>query len=294
MPHILKNENLKVTIDLPNEGYKAARFDYTGKITSVRFQGVPITTTEQLNAATEDYSGKGFYNEFGIDSALDYNEIKAGEWFHKIGIGLLRKDDDKYQFNKNYEIRPANFTTQIASNSIFITCESESTNGYAYVLKKEIVLHDSSFTIHYFLENTGVKSIETTEYNHNFITINNEFIGGNYSVNFPFEIQPKLFDEYVNPENCVEFRENLMAFNKNPNEQFFFSKMNTENSVLAHWELKNRKQNIGISETGNFNTKKVNLWGWKHVISPELFYDISLSSNESTEWNRKYAFFNIQ
>jgi len=44
--------------------------------------------------------------------------------------------------------------------------------------------------------------------------------------------------------------------------------------VAAFWELINTKNKIGISETGSFNTTRVNLWGWKHVISPELFYDI--------------------
>ena len=202
MPHILKNENLEISIDLPNEGYKATRFDYTGKITRVKFRGIPITTTEQLNAPTEDYLGKGFYNEFGIDSALGYDEIKADVWFHKIGVGLLRKDDEIYQLNKNYETNPADFQVKIAASNITIYCKSERINGYSYVLRKKIELHESSFTIHYCLENTGNKKIETTEYNHNFIAIDNELIGADYFLKFPFKIQPSLFEEVVNLFDC--------------------------------------------------------------------------------------------
>ncbi|MFT7071032.1 MAG: hypothetical protein ACJAZY_003936, partial [Spirosomataceae bacterium] len=93
MPHLLKNDNLEISIDFPAEGYKSSRFDYTGKITTVMFRGTTIVTTEQLNSPNEDYLGKGLYNEFGIDSALGYNEAAKDEWFHKVGVGLLRKDD---------------------------------------------------------------------------------------------------------------------------------------------------------------------------------------------------------
>ena len=34
---------------------------------------------------------KGFNNKFGVDSALGLVEAKIGEWFHKIGVGLLKK-----------------------------------------------------------------------------------------------------------------------------------------------------------------------------------------------------------
>ena len=63
--------------------------------------------------------------------------------------------------------------------------------------------------------------------------------------------------------------------------------------VDAAWELLHHKHKIGISETANFKTNKVNLWGWKHVISPELFIPIFIQPGESTEWSRTYKVFNI-
>lgn len=293
MPHILKNKHLEIKIDLPTEGYKSSRFDYSGKITEIKFKGISVAGTEQLNAPNQDYLGKGFYNEFGIDSALGYDETKEGDWFHKIGVGLLKKDDEIYQFNKAYEIRPAHFSIQTDPDNIVISCKSASVNGYSYFLRKKISLQENSFKISYFLENTGDKHIDTTEYNHNFITINNELMGSSYELRFPFELRANSFEEYVNPEGCVEFTSNSISFDKNPNEQFFFSKMNGKTSVPAHWELLNHKHKIGIIETGSFNTKRINLWGWKHVISPELFFEISLKPNEVAEWDRNYKLFNI-
>ena len=61
MSHILKNKNLEILIDLPNENYNFSRFDWTGKITKVKFQNVPVSTIEEINSEHEDYYGKGFY-----------------------------------------------------------------------------------------------------------------------------------------------------------------------------------------------------------------------------------------
>lgn len=287
MSHILKNKNLEIRIDAPFENYNFSRFDWTGKIVEVRFQNILLSSVERTDAQNENHIGKGFYNEFGIDSALGFEEAKIGEWFHKIGVGLLKKEDDQYLFSKSYEIRPAKFKTTAESNKITIECKSETINGYSYVLKKEVELHESSFTIKYYLENTGDIEIHTHEYVHNFTAINRS-IGEDYMLNFPFDLKPNLFGETVNPEGKVEIGENEIKFNGPPKEQFFFSNLTGSEIVDATWELLHLKHKIGIRETGDFQCNKVNLWGWKHVISPELFIEINIKPGESKEWSRIY------
>jgi hypothetical protein len=293
MPHILKNNNLKLRLDLPLENYRHARFDWTGKIAQVSFQNIPLSSVERTDCENEDLFGKGFYNEFGIDTALGFDDATVGGWFHKIGVGLLKKDNNQYLFNKNYEIKPAKFNSSTESNKITISCRSEAINGYSYVLKKEIELFDSSFTIKYYLENTGVKDIITNEYAHNFIAKHNDSIGNKYVLKFPFPIKPELFGETVNPEQKVTIGQQEIKFSGSHKEQFFFSNLSGTENVVAKWELINQKFKIGISETGSFQTKKVNLWGWKHVISPELFFNISIKPGQSTTWSRTYTVFRL-
>ena len=98
MPHILKNRNVEIFIDLPKENYSFSRFDWTGKIVKVSFQDIPVSTVERTNDENEHIFGKGFYNEFGIDSALGFDDVEIGDWFHKIGVGLLKKNTDQYSF----------------------------------------------------------------------------------------------------------------------------------------------------------------------------------------------------
>lgn len=293
MAFILKNKNLEIHIDSPEENYNLSRFDWTGKIVKVLFRNILVSSSENKDSQDNHDLGKGFYNEFGIDTALGYDETEIGDWFHKIGVGLLKKDDKPYFFRNQYEIKPANFEIISESNRLQIICKSEAVNGYSYLLRKEIVLEDSGFVIKYYLENRGQKDINTNEYVHNYIAINKEAIGKNYVLKFPFDIKPELFGETVNPENKVNIGRNEINFNGSPEEQFFFSNLSGTENVKATWELINSKNTIGIVETTSFQTNRVNLWGWGHVISPELFITLDVKPGQSTEWSRNYKIFQV-
>lgn len=294
MTHKLKNKNLEIAIDLPLANYNFSRFDWSGKIISVKYKGISVSSVEKLNDDDQTKSGEGFYNEFGIDAAIGYDETKEGDWFHKIGVGLLKKEGKEYLFNKKYEIQPAKFDVAAQLDKIIISCKSQIVNGYSYELRKEIELLESGFIIKYHLKNTGNKTINTTEYVHNFIAVNNDFISGDYILKFPFDIKPELFEATVNPEGKVEIGQNGITFNGTPSEQFFFSNISGGENIDAAWEILNTKNKIGISETGSFKTTKVNVWGWKHVISPELFFDIRVEPGKEIEWSRMYKIFEIK
>ena len=55
MTHILKSNNLKVAIDFPLENYKGSRFDWSGKISSIRFENLPLTTIEDTESKDVDF-----------------------------------------------------------------------------------------------------------------------------------------------------------------------------------------------------------------------------------------------
>lgn len=293
MGHLLKNKNIEIKIDFPLENYNFSRFDWTGKIVDVKFKGIPLATLEDPSCRNENLFGKGFYNEFGIDTALGFEETKIGKWFHKIGVGILKKEDSNYEFHKPYTIKPAEFRTTAKANSLIIDCISAKVNGYSYELRKEIELQEAGFTINYHLVNTGNKAIHTTEYSHNFIAIDNDVIGANYVLNFPFDLKRQFFGETVNPESAVVIGPNTINFNSVPTAPFFFSNLSGEERVKSAWELLHLRTKVGIRENSNFTTDKINLWGWKHVVSPEVFFEINIGPGESSEWTRRYEMFQV-
>ena len=293
MAHILKNNHLELHIDAPTENYSCTRFDWTGKISQLKFQNIPLTTIENTDLINTACFGKGFYNEFGIDTPLGFHETAIGGWFHKIGIGLLKKENEQYLFHKKYAVKPAKFSVSTEANAVIIHCTSEAFNGYSYKLTKEIKLYSSSFTIKYTLHNTGEKEIVTDEYVHNFMATDNALKGKEYALEFPFKLEPPLFDETVNTEQKVTIGSNRITFEETPKEQFFFSNLSGGKLENAAWTLLNSNTKIGIQETGNFQTNKINLWGWGHVISPELFFKINIKAGKSLEWTRTFEVFKI-
>lgn len=289
MPHILKNKNIEIHIDEPLENYKSSRFDWTGKITKVKFQDISVSTQEDINSKNEHQLGKGFYNEFGFANPIGYEEAEIGGWFHKIGVGILQKEAKAFVKNQNYQLKPADFKIISKTNHrIIIQCKSVSLHDYSYVLTKEIKICKHGFKIDYTLENTGKKEIITDEYIHNFIAIDNDFIGDSYQLKFPFDIKPSLFIETVNPEKKVIVKQKEINFNKTPEKPFFFSNLSGNEKVNASWELTNLRNKITIRETGDFITNKVNLWGCKHVTSPELYFNIELKPGKSSKWSRNF------
>lgn len=293
MTYILKNKNLELHIDDPNENYNFSRFDWSGKITQLKYKGIPFSVNERTDNHIENDFGKGFYNEFGMDTALGFEEAEIGGWFHKIGIGYLKKDSDSYDFTKKYKILPADFTIESNDNYIKITCTTKEINGYSYVLIKSFSLIEAGFQIDYSLENTGEKDIINEEYTHNFLAINNDIMSENYELNFPFNLDSSTFYSLVNPEQKVEIFSDKFAFNGTPNDQFFFSNLVDNKQIANQWKLIHKQLKLGIQESTSFTTDKVNLWGWQHVISPELFCKIFVKSRETYQWKRVYKVFEI-
>lgn len=287
MPCTLKNQFINLQIDLPKENYQSSRFDWTGKIVNVAYKGVNITGHE-LPDENSLNQGLGLYNEFGIDLPLGFKEVAVGDWFHKIGVGLLQKQGPVYDFKTVHEILPAHFEVHPGTDHVTFTCTSPPSRDYAYVLKKEIQLRESGFVISYELTNTGNKAINTNEYVHNFIAFNDQLINESYSLDLPFKTEPSLFIEAVNPEELANIGERCISFLGQPSKPFFFSNLTGGVSVNAQWTLVNKQQKISLSEIGSFKTTSVNLWGWSHVISPELFFEVDAKPGESIAWARRY------
>ena len=293
MSHILKNKHLEIHIDEPLENYNFSRFDWSGKISKLTCKDITLTTTERSDDVDQNQFGKALYNEFGIEGALGFHKVEQGDWFHKIGIGLLKKDTKNYDFMHYYKVKPAQFSVTKEMDSINLTCISDFYLGYAYRLNKKIELLENGFKISYELINTGEKEIHTSEYVHNFLGFNKDPMNPSYILNFPFDIDQNTFNESVNNEGKIKVNRNGFGFKDIPIDQFFFSNISGNNSVNASWELLHKKLKISLKESTNFKTNKINLWGWQHVMSPELFHTIYLKPNESTSWHRTYTIRNI-
>lgn len=289
MAFTLSNKNITLQVEAPFEQYHFPRFDQTSKITSVHFQGISIAGKERPRDQDNAIHGRGFYSEFGIQAAPGFASTKVGDWFHKIGVGLLKKDGNTYNFLHPYAFEPASFSHETALEKLTTVCKSPMVNGIAYTLQKQIALQQNGFSIVSSLKNTGLKPIATAEYNHNFISLNRASLSHQYRLIFPFLLVPKKFDELINLERKVHFFKNEVHLEGQPEEPFFMSNLSANQQVEATWTLEHLAHQLTIREHLNHQTNHVNLWGWKHVISPELFHNINIKPGEAATWTRQYT-----
>lgn len=293
MSVILSNSKLKIEIQKPGEKYKGSRFDWTGQITQITYKNKHTFCTNETEVIEKrDLLGRGLYNEFGIDEPIGYNECSVGELYPKIGVGMLVRDSvGEYDFYSPHEVHPALFSISNDTNSAKFTSKSPVINGYGFELEKTIQIIDNSILINYKLVNIGSKPFSTNEYIHNFLSINDRKLNSDYVLKFPKNLQQ--VGEVVNPESKIVFSEREITWSSELKEQFFFSLIQECNADGASWQLENLQDKIGIMESCSFKPQRVNLWGNKHVVSPEIFFKINLKPNESVIWQRKYEIYEL-
>lgn len=282
----LENDRLKVEIQEPGSFYKGPRFDWTGFITQITLDGdINYCVPERLEEE-KGTGGFGLCNEFGIDLPIGYDEIEVDELFPKVGVGLLKKDqDDAYDFFRNYEVLPLEVKVSQIDNSITFETTNYSPMGYGYHLFKEVAIVDNQLIINYTLKNVGKYPIHTNEYSHNFIGINNQLIGEDYHLKMP---RMKNMDVEL---GSISRSGDRLTWPATPDGDFYAHIDWDMTKGTYNWDLFHDKIGAGIRERSEFQTAKVALWGTSHVVCPEVFIDIKINPNEIKSWKRVYEFY---
>lgn len=290
----LKNKDIELQVEKAGEKYRSSRFDWNGFVSSLKFHGVELLGQEkprfQRNPAIY---GRGLQNEFGINKCIGYNDCAVGEWFPKIGTGWLKKDDKPYFFYTQYELEELSFASKVTGDSEAIfACDSGERNGYAYRYTKQITLENSGFSITYSLENKGKKTLDTNEYVHNFLCIGAQRIDCPYSLSFPWKLDPSRFAETNNPDGILLPNGNRIEVTGKTGKQFYLGGLSAgatkKSGLAAEWVLEHTGKKIRLEEKSPFEPEAVHLWGWKSVISPEVFISVRAEPGKTVTWKRVY------
>ncbi len=293
MALLLKNDTLLLQLERPGERYTGSRFDWNGLVSSVQFRDIELLGQEkprfQRNPAR---FGRGLHNEFGIKTAVGYDDCAPGDWFPKIGTGWLKRDESPYFFYTDYPLDPLSFEDSTdGPDAVIFSCDSGRRNGYEYRYTKRISLSENGFVIAYTLENRGEKRIETDEYVHNFLNFGGNRISPGYAVRFSWTIEDVALTERVDPDDILSLSGDTVHFTGRARNQFYLGGLTggktAADGVSAAWRLE--RSGVYLSEQGNFSPAAVHVWGWKHVVSPEVFFAFSVEPGETVSWERMYT-----
>ncbi len=283
--------------DADNGYYRATRFDWSGVIASLEFQGHSFfgvwfprydpKINDAITGPVEEYRT----NEI---SALGYEEAKPGENFIRIGVGLVKKPDEAaYQQFKTYDIvSSGKWSVKTAPDSVEFSQElSDPVSGYAYAYQKIVRLakNQPRLIIEHRLRNTGRKTIETNVYNHGFFVIDNQPSGPDFTVKFPFDVKATSdlhgLAEVTGKE--LHYLKELPAGPQVHSQLTGFG--NTAKDY--DFRVENRKTGAGVHITGDHPLSKIDFWSPRTTVCPEAYIEMKIEPGKESRWSITYDFY---
>jgi hypothetical protein len=297
----ISNGVVVAKLHLPDTGqgsYQATRFDWAGIVYSLQYKGHEYfgrwyerhdpKIHDAITGPVEEF----FYN----NSALGYDTAKPGGTFIRIGVGVLRRPANETVFRRfgTYEIvDPGKRTIDKKPDSIEFTQELKGPDGYSYVYRKtvRVVKGKPELVLEHSLKNTGQKAIETSVYDHNFFVIDNEVVGPDIVIQYPFE--PKAV---VDLKGLAEIRGHEFVYRRELEKgQTVQSEINGfgETSKDYDMRIENRKSGAGVRITGDRPIEKINFWSIRTVACPEPYVHMNIEPGREFKWRIGYEFYTL-
>lgn len=312
-PICLASRRLSVEIAWPGTAYSGTRFDWTGFVTQVTLDDLHTFCVPESLVPGQGTGGIGICNEYGIDIGTGYAEAGEKDLFPKFGIGLLEHGPKaEYSFwDHRAIVEPFPIEISQTETSATFTVGPVECRGYAARLVKTLTVMDNRLEIAYRMENTGSKPIHTNEYVHNFIGINNQPLGPEYTVKFPYPVRFEKFsppargwlkfvpgfvrEKLMQPHAAkmtepLEVANDRISIKHTPESPFYCRMTGFGQTDQPQWELRRLSGDVSMREYDDFTPCRVAMWGTTHVISVEVFIDIDLQPGQSLSWTRKLEF----
>lgn len=294
----LRSGELSAVVFLPDAQsgyYRGARFDWGGIVGCASLHGHTFfgewfdryepTISDAVTGPAEEFRHP--------TSELGYDDAKPGDPFLKIGVGLLRRVDEKpYFFGTSYPIVDGGkWTVKTRKDSITFRQEVHSTFGYAYVYEKTLTLDGKGnvLTLSHTLRNTGQKPLDTAVYNHDFFMLDGQPTGPGMELRLPFVPVPdkplpataEIDGKTIRVAAPLEPRRGLGAYITG-----FSDKVSD-----FDFTFEDKTHGLGVQETGDSPLVKMYLWATPKTFCPEGYIGIQVASGATQSWMMRYRFF---
>lgn len=291
----LKSDRLRLEIAGPGEApNNRFRFDRAAYVMDVILDGsVHFGASEPKNLSHPCSGGQGFCSEIRFDPS---REAKIGEYFPKLGVGLIRKEDDeKYIFHRAYkDVKPFAVTfSQDGSRAEFVT-EPVECMGYAVRSTRTVSVEGNTMTMVSRVENTGEKEIPMEDFCHNFISIDGMAVGSDYELSMP-QIPDLGTERLLNRRGFS----GVMRGNGTGITFCEFTAIDTDIAVGGcdirpevpfTWKMIHKGARAFVDGEDYFVPDMVAVWGVDHMLCPEIVHSFTVKPGESHEWKRVWRF----
>ncbi len=296
----ISNGSVRAKLYLPDaqEGYyRATRFDWSGQIASLEFQGHNYFGQwfDRYDPKLHD-SILGPVEEFLTNgTGLGYNDVKAGDSFVKIGVGAVRKPEERaFQQFKTYEITdPGKWTVHKFPDRVEFIQELRDTAGYAYIYRKTVRLTKGKpqLVLEHSLRNTGSKIIQSSVYEHNFYVIDGKPAGPDFTVRFPFTVHAT-----ADLKGLAETRGKEFTYLKELQPgQSVYTALDGYGATAQDYDIRveNRAARAGVRQTSDRSLAKLVFWSIRSTVCPEAYIDMRIEPGKEFTWRISYDFYTI-
>ena len=308
----ISNGQIKAKIYLPDAQtgyYRSTRFDWSGAIYSLQYKGhdfygpwfdrIDPTVINWVYRGPEIVSGPcsalcGPVDEF--DTVLGWNESNPGGTFIKIGVGLLRRGEGNYSRYKPYEVlNSGQWSVKKQKNSVEFTQElSDPNSGYAYLYRKvvRLVKDKPEMVIEHSLKNTGKLAIQSSVYNHNFVVLDHQPPGPDFTFKVTYQIHNGPPADKVLAEargNEVVFLKQLSGEDEAVVQLQGFSNKIEDTEII----IENKKVGAGMKITGDRPLIQSLIWSVRKVLAVEPYISIDIQPGAEFTWKNMYEYYTI-
>ena len=293
----ISSEHIRAKIYLPDieKGYyRATRFDWSGIIFSLEYNGHQFSGPwfDKYDPEIHD-AICGPVDEF---APVGFDEAKIGDEFLKIGVGLLRKSSVDYQRFGLYQIvNPGKWQIIRENNRRIVFRQVLESASFSCVYTKTVSLADDKpvLMLDYSLKNTGKQALESNVYNHNFFVIDRHVTGPDTVIAFPFKPE----GQWGNTENLALLHENKIRFTRNfqKGESVFMADVQGFNPEENYrFRIENHAAKAGVHITGNRPPLRIVFWASYLTACPEPYIRLSVNPQEEFTWSNCFELYDIR
>lgn len=304
----------KVYLPDPVNGfYRGTRFDWSGVIGRLEFAGHtyygPWFTKTDPGVLDFIYDGPdivagpcsaitGPSEEFlSNGEALGFSDAAPGGTFLKIGVGVLRKPDKaKYSIFRLYEVVDhGKWSVVPKPNSVRFTQRIlDPSTGYGYLYQKTVRLVPGQprMLIEHTITNLGKRPIETSVYDHNFLVLDNQPIGPDFTVTLPFTIRPK---KPIKQELAKVEGNQIVYVKQMAGRDLFTASIAGFGETAKDYDIKieNKRLGAGMRITGDRPLESEQLWSIRSVLAVEPFVHMKIATGQKFSWTYTYVYYTI-
>lgn len=309
----LQNKCLDVTVRIPEGKPVSQRFDAAAVVEQVVLNRTHrFCVPEQYDEKRVTTYGQGLSSEFTDRYST---EAKPGEQFPKMGVGLFTQQEGDGRLNKwiSYEVTPWQRSYTVGKNYVEFAQKPKKCLGIALRILRRVSIHANTLTITTTVENVGERTYQGSEYQHNFLAIDDIPIGGGYRLQLPYDkeignimtrgkahakndgfreldergVPGKLVDNPVEVEgDCIVWKDSM--------DRKTFHKITRADGIRTmgeyKWTLSCDGSPAKVSEVHHFAPSNFSIWGVEHCVCTEVHHAFTVEPGEKHTYARTWIF----